>query len=295
MEFLKQELAGLDIDTCLGEIQHDLQYNGKSIKARLLYIRYNDQCIDTDSFLTLIKDHVIVNFVITFEEIQKHYQRKNEVIAASDLYRKAIRKITKHTAQGKLGELILYLCIEKFFKAPKILSKISNLTDNQDQVKGADAVHAQYLNNQLVLFLGESKIWKQYGGACSDAVKSIKNSLDNYEEEFDLIESNIDFPNKNDALEREILTILNPYENLEMSFTMHVPCLIGFDSSICKNISSEKQYLQKYLGSAQKKIHTFYSKAVAHLPINEVTLLLLPFQSVNDFTKRFIEVLGIEK
>ncbi|MEI6154539.1 MAG: DUF1837 domain-containing protein, partial [Deltaproteobacteria bacterium] len=224
-------------------------------------------------------------------EIRKHYKRKDKVLAARDLYDKAIRKITRGTAKGKIGELLLYLFLEKVFSAPKIISKIASLDDSNTHVKGADAVHAQYLEGNLVLYLGESKLWKRYGDACSDAVKSIETTLGDFQGEFDLIETNIDFPNIDEALETEIISILHPYN--KKAFDIHTSWLIGFDSSICKGVSSEEDYKTKYIAVAQNKIDIFYGKAAATLDIDKITLILLPFESIDSFTEQFIEVTGI--
>jgi hypothetical protein len=294
MTLLEQELSHIDISECIKTIAYDATYKGTRVKVLLTFIPFRNGRIDILSFLKLIKDQIIINFIITYKEIQKHYQRKDKLAADKDLYDKAIRKITRNTAKGKLGELLLYLFLEKFFEAPKIFSKISNLDDSHSHVKGADAVHAQYCDRNLVLYLGESKLWKKYDGACSDAVKSIKTTLKDYQGEFDLIETNIDFPNINEELEEEIIRILNPYNNTGKSPIIHTPCFIGFDSSICKGIVSEEEYKKKYTAAVQQKINKFYGKAIVNIDIDKITLILLPFLSIDDFTNQFINILGIE-
>jgi len=291
---LEQELSGIDINECLKTITYDAKYKDADVKVLLSFIPFRSGCIDIESFLKLLKDQIIIKFAITYKEIQKQYKRKDKLEADKDLYDKAIRKITRSTAKGKIGELLLYLFLEKFFAAPKILSKISNLDDSNIQAKGADAVHAQYYNGDLVLYLGEAKLWKDYSGACEDAVKSIKTTLDDYQQEFDLIESNIDFPNINDDLEREIIALLHPYKTSRGSVIIHTPCFIGFDSSICKKIKTDTEYKNKYIKAAQKKINIFYDKASSKLEIDSITLILLPFQSIEDFTNQFIRHLGIK-
>ena len=294
MSRLEQELSGIDISSCLQTIDYRASYKGIRVDVLLTFIPFRNGCIDTASFLSLIKDQIITNFVITYKEIQKQYQRKDKIPGDKYLYNKAIRKITPYTAKGKLGELLLYLLLEKYFNAPKIFSKISNLDDVNTQVKGADAVHAQYEDNELFLYLGESKLWKSFGGASTSAVKSIRSTIQDYQGEFDLIETNIDFPNITNELEKEIISILNPYECPEKSPTIHTPCFIGFDSSICRDLSSENEYQKRYTRAVQKRIDTFYSKAIVNLDINKITLILLPFESIDDFTDQFISILGIK-
>lgn len=294
MSLLEKELSGIDISSCLRTIGYSEHYKGIRVDVLLTFIPFRNGGIDTASFLSLIKDQIITNFVITYKEIQKQYQKKNKSEADEYLYNKAIRKITRDTAKGKLGELLLYLLLEKYFNAPKIFSKISNLDDSNTHVKGADAVHAQYKDNNLFLYLGESKLWKRFGDASTRAVTSIISTLQDYQGEFDLIETNIDFPNMTDKLAEETISILNPYECMDKSPIIHTPCFIGFDSSICKDLSSEDEYQKRYTLAVQKKIDTFYSKATVNLDIDKITLILLPFKSIDDFTDQFISILGIE-
>jgi hypothetical protein len=294
MSLLEKELSGIDISSCLRTIGYDAYYNGTCVDVLLTFIPFRNGCIDTARFLSLVKDQIITNFIITYKEIQKQYQRKDKLEADRYLYNKAIRKITRDTAKGKLGELLLYLLLEKYFNAPKIFSKISNLDDSHTHVKGADAVHAQYKDNDLFLYLGESKLWKRFGDASTSAVTSIMSTLQDYQGEFDLIETNIDFPNMTDKLAEEIISILNPYECMDKSPIIHTPCFIGFDSSICKDLYSEDEYQERYTRIAQNKIDTFYNKAIGNLDINKITLILLPFKSIDDFTDQFISILGIE-
>lgn len=291
MPQLEQELSNVCVDACLKTIAYNANYKGRAVNVLLSFVPFQKGCVDVQSLLLLLKDQIITKFVMSYKEVQKHYQRKDRLEADKQLYEKALRKITKNTAKGKLGELLLYLFLEKFFSAPKILSKISNLSDSEDQVKGADAVHAQYIGSNLILFLGESKLWATYSGACADAVKSIKTTLGDYQTEFDLIETGIDFPNIDDDLEEEILTVLHPYNG--SSINIHTPCFIGFNSDICRNVYSEKQYQTKYLAAAQNRINTFFKKAEGHLDFDKLSLILLPFRSVDDFTKQFIKTLGI--
>jgi len=294
MTRLEQELSHININDCLNTVEYDSWYRDTAVKVILTYIPYRDGRISIDNFLKLIKDQIIVNFVINYKEIQKQYQRKDKLAGDKYLFDKAARKITRTTAKGKLGELLLYLLIEKYLQAPKIFSKISLLSDRNTHVKGADAVHAQYIDGDLVLYLGESKLWKYYSSACTDAVESIKTTLQEYEDEFDLIETHINFPNNNEDLERAILATLNPYDETGQSAIIHTPCFIGFDSRICRGVTSEDDYRNNYLHAAQGRINTFYRKAESHLNIDQITLFLLPFHSIDDFTNRFISLLGIE-
>ncbi|WP_354624886.1 DUF1837 domain-containing protein [Psychromonas sp. MME2] len=126
-------------------------------------------------------------------------------------FQKALRKISRHTAKGELGELILFTLLDVYLLAPKLLSKVSMKTNPRMPVYGADAVHGQIVDGELRGYLGESKLYKNFKSAASEATKSIKSAKDKYEDEFDLLDSHMDFPNLDEKLESQILQLLNPY------------------------------------------------------------------------------------
>lgn len=293
MSLLDRELSGGHLDDCLETLDFEATYNDKPVKVILSFVPFRGGTIDTASFLAFLRDHVITHFVLSYAEIQKHYARKDKLPSDKYLFDKAIRKFSKSTAKGKLGELLLYLFLEVYFNAPKILSKIATLDDRNTHVKGADAVHAQYVDGTFMLYLGESKLWQQYAGACLDAAKSMATTLDDYQGEFDLIETNIDFPGMSQELEKEILRILNPYGRKGPPQNVHLPCFIGFDSSICSGISSAAEYEMNYRTAAQARINTFFGHIEGRVDIDIVSLILMPFESVESFTDQFVKTLGV--
>ncbi len=270
------------------------QYRGDPVQVRLVYIPHRNGGIDTATFLSFIKDHIFRKFVISCSEVRKAYLRKGKEEADDALFKKALRKFSRSTTKGKLGELLLYMFIELLLKAPKIISKISTLDDRNTHVKGADAVHAQYVDGGLLLYLGESKLHQSYSNACCDAVASLKDTVKDYQGEFDLIETSLDFPNMTEPFAQEILRILDPYNNTDLPALMRHPCFIGFDSAICRDVQSADDYEANYRQAAQARIDTFYGHASQGLDIDRLHLFLLPFESIEAFAQEFIDHLGVE-
>lgn len=294
MSELEREIPDTDFDQCLGILDFEASYLDRKVNVHLVYVKYEEDEICTHSFLQYIKRQILVKFVISCREVRKQYERRGAHIADKVLFEKALRKFSQSTAKGKIGELLLFMFIEVLLDAPKILSKISSLDDSNIHVKGADAVHAQYVDGDLILFLGESKLHKSYSNACGAAVTSLQDTLSDYQTEFDLIESSIDFRNHSEDLEEEIIAILDPYSGDAYIERIHFPCFIGFDSTICKNISSASEYEDKYRNSAQDRINTFYRNVGGKFASEKLHLILLPFESIDSFTDEFLEVLGIE-
>lgn len=291
---LAREIICDAFGNCLHMLDFEANYQENPVNVTLIYIPFRAGGIDTLTFLQFVRRQVFRKFVISCREVKKFYARREQLEADNLLYEKALRKFSRNTAKGKLGELLLFMFVEELLGAPKILSKIGTLDDRNTHVKGADAIHAQYIDGNLILFLGESKMRQTYANACSSAAESLRTTLGDYQEEFDLIETSIDFPNITEDLEDEIVAILDPYENEDYTDKLHFPCFIGFDDAICQNITSVEDYEARYQRIAQRRINTFFRHTATDFELDRLYLFLLPFKSIDEFTDEFIEVLGIE-
>jgi len=288
VEAIKKVLQHVDEEFVL----HD----GTIVKTLLIYLPCINNACDHEKLFDLIKQTIMTRFALSCTEIEKKLNLKCKD-AHEVLLKKAIRKISQKTAQGELGELLLYTLLEVYFDAPKILSKISLKSSRRMPVYGADAVHAQYFNNDLILYLGESKLHTRFSSAAALAVKSITSILDKYEDEFDLIESHIDFYGLNEKIRTDLLDLLNPFseENRLIGARIHSPCFIGFvePSVFCKD---EEEYVYNYVQIAKKHIETFYNNLRSNgNDIRKTALLLLPFSSIEDLTEGFISYMEIKK
>lgn len=269
--------------------------NGEPVKTLLVYLPCkNGQCEHTQ-FFKVIKDIILEHFVLTYAEIEKRLSI-NFKSDTDDLFKKAVRKISQHTAKGELGELILFTLLDVYIGAPKILSKLSFKSSPKMPVLGADAVHAQYQNDKLKLYLGESKLYKRFSGAASSAIASISNALVNYEHDFDLIDSYMDYPEIDEESKKEIIDILNPFsENtLDLKDILHYPCFIGFvEPSIL--LDDHDEYMTKYKMIAEKLVKSFYNKlAKQKNDISKTALFLLPFSSIDVLVDEFTKYMGIK-
>ncbi|MFH2057947.1 MAG: DUF1837 domain-containing protein [Pseudomonadota bacterium] len=292
---LKSQLENSkEIKNVLRKANLNYRFNGKLIDIFLIYLPCKDNVCDHSDFLRVIKDTIMTKFVLSFSEIQNKLSIRNNK-GPEELFKKSVRKLSKHTAKGELGELILFTLLDVYFEAPKILSKISYKTNRRMAVHGADAVHAQFIDGKLRLYLGESKMHKKFSNAATYAVDSISSTIEKYTDEFDLIDSHIDFPDMNSEAKLELLEFLNPFSeqqrfNPEMLYS---PCFIGFvePSVFCDD---EKCYLAEYKKLAKKYIISFYSKLEKQCDVTKTTLLLLPFSSLDVLVDEFISCMGID-
>ncbi|MFT6754340.1 MAG: hypothetical protein ACJA2O_004544 [Candidatus Azotimanducaceae bacterium] len=267
---------------------------GVERETLLVYLQCTNGKCDHSEMFRLIKDNIMHNFALSFSEIERKLDLDNYDESRDELFRKAVRKLSVHTAKGELGELLLFTLLDVYFEAPKILSKISLKTSRRMPVYGADAVHAQYVDGKLRLYLGESKLHKNFGSASTSAVKSIANCLDKYTDEFDLIDSYVDFPEMDDQAREDLITLLDPFSSVDPD-TLHTPCFIGF---VNPDIFSddEEQYIQKYIRVGKQHVEDFYSQLGNEGgDVNKTALFLLPFTSFESLVDEFIEYMGIEK
>lgn len=293
MPKLKTQLKNSEeIRKVLQEVDLIWTWDDTSVDVHLIYLQFSNGECDITPLFKVIKDSLMANFVFSHAYIEKKLAIESPETAET-LFRKAVRFLSQHTAQGELGELLLFTLLDVYLGAPKILSKVAHKSARRIPVFGADAVHAQHVDGSFRLYLGESKLYKGFKGAATKATKSISNALENYEHEFDLIETHINFPEMDDELEQELLAVLNPFDNDNVGEeVLYSPCFIGFAEPSC--FKDEETYIKSYTDKAAHYIDDFYSKLIkSGIPCEKTTLLMLPFSSISDAVHGFIEYMGI--
>ncbi|MEF1282706.1 DUF1837 domain-containing protein [Vibrio sp. M250220] len=294
---LKPQLSNADeIKSILKELPTTFCLeDGRQVNTLLVYLPcHEDGKASLSEFFECIKNGILQNYVFTCTEIERKLGKSSDT-AMDELFNKALRKISKHTAQGELGELILFTLLDVYLSAPKILSKVSMKDRATMPVFGADAVHAQMVDGSFRVYLGESKLYQKFKAAAASAASSIESAKEKFGDEFDLIESHMDFPNLDDELEERILDALNPYTSSDSIQHIHSPCFIGFTQPdiIFQN---DSDYIGSYEKVANEYINDFFGKVQNKgLDVNEVTLLMLPFTCVSKLVEEFIAYTGIYK
>ncbi|NVJ63039.1 MAG: DUF1837 domain-containing protein [Flavobacteriaceae bacterium] len=275
------------------EVNFELS-DGRRVETLLIYLPLDEPGNSLSEFFDVIKNGVMAHFVFTCKEIEKKLG-VNKPDAAKKLFEKAIRKLSQHTAQGELGELILFTLLDVYLEAPKLLSKVSTKTNPRMPVFGADAVHGQFYDGKFRLMLGESKLHQDFNSAATKATESIKSAKDTYEKEFDLLDSNIDFPNIDSELESYLLEILDPFSNINLDDIIHSPCFIGFSNPalLKTNVGG---FIDKYIALAAEHVGYYFGKIEKQgITVDKTTLILLPFDSTTDLVEQFIKYMDIKK
>ncbi|MBQ4890589.1 DUF1837 domain-containing protein [Shewanella sp. MMG014] len=294
---LKPQLNNaVEIKSILKELPYTFRLpDNRQVNTLLVYLPcYEDGKISLTKFFECVKNGILQNFVFSCKEIEKKLGM-HSTTAMEELFNKALRKISKHTAQGELGELILFTLLDVYLNAPKLLSKVSMKTVPTMPVFGADAVHGQMVDGEFRVYLGESKLYQNFNSAATKAASSMVSAKGKFDVEFDLLDSHMDFPNLDSEFEEKILDVLNPYVSTENLKSIHSPCFIGFTQPdvIYEN---DAHYIEAYKEIASHYVYDFFKKVEDKgLEAEEVTLLMLPFTCVSELVDEFISYIGIYK
>lgn len=282
-EEIKQVLREVEFTHALGD--------GTVVQTLLVYLPIKDGRSSHHEFFEIIKEGILTNFVLSCKEIEEKLGLENPRSKES-LFKKSVSFLNAKNAQGDLGELILFTLLDIYICAPKLISKISTKGSTGMSALGADAVHGQYIDGGFRVFLGESKLHKQFKPAARAAAKSIKSAQDKYIHELNLIDSNLDFPGITPETKAALLKLIDPFSDNDFTDVIHSPCFIGFTQP--EIMADEKDFIEKYKEKAKDYIDDFYSKLKKkELSCDKTILLMLPFSCMKELTKEFIAYMGI--
>jgi len=292
---LQSQLKNADeIKEILREVEftHTLG-DGTAVKTLLVYLPILEGKSSHVDFFEIIKDGILTNFVLSCKEIEEKLGLENPRTPES-LFKKSVSLLKANTAQGDLGELILFTLMDVYICAPKLLSKISMKGSAKVPAFGADAVHGQYIDGAFRVFLGESKLHKDFKSAAIKAAASIKSAHGKYQHELNLIDSHLDFPGITLETKNALLEILDPWSDNDFTDIIHSPCFIGFTQP--ELMVDEAKFIEEYKTKATEYVEDFYTKLkLQELSCDKTILLMLPFSCLEELTKEFISSMGITK
>jgi len=177
--------------------------------------------------------------------------------------------------------MLLYVFVEAFLKTPLMAYKLKDLSNPNDQVKGADGVFVGEYNNQLALLIGESKIHATLATAISSTFCSLQRFHDKagpYENEL-LISRK--YP-KERGLDGDFLdTVLAILDGKTDRILVH-PIFISYDFDEISRISGDatnSDTAEKLLGDLLKTEITNLHTTI----INKKQNFPKPFQVFLDF------------
>ncbi len=191
---------------------------------------------------------------------------------------KRVYESGKFSRRGEFGELFLHIAIRQVFRSMPAISKIYYKSATNDTVKGFDAVHVVGPPDDLELWLGEAKFFKNIDAAIRDVVQELADhtELDYLRSEFVLIADKIDdaFPHAT-----ELKKLLSPNTSLDLVFKRAcIPVMLTYDSQC---LAGHTQCDQDYGEAFYAEVEANYARfASASLPKKvRVHLFLLPLHT----------------
>ena len=215
------------------------------------------------------------------DEIGHHNAMKMVSKAAKLVY-----QTEKYGRRGEFGEILLHIAIRQVYETIPAITKIYYKTAANETVKGFDAVHIIRKNNELELWIGEAKFYKDVTAAITEACKEIVDHLetDYLRNEFLLIKNKID-PSWPEA--EPLRALLHENVSLDDVFKRAcIPVLLTYESKVVKdsvqaddeyknNLKTEmKAAYEKMRTTIDEKYQTHYKTA---LPIT-IHIILIPLK-----------------
>lgn len=210
-----------------------------------------------------LADHVmewLPEFALNHSELSEigHHNAVRMTKKAAEI----VYKTAKYGSRGEFGEILLHIAIRQIYQTIPAVSKIYYKSSVNKTVEGFDAVHIVKKDNELELWIGETKFYNDIGRAIADVCTEIVNHLetDYLRSEFLLIKNKID-PSWPEA--SSLKALLNESVSLDDVFQrVCIPVLLTYDSDVVQNSSKANQV---YLDNIRNEISAAYKKMRAKL------------------------------
>jgi uncharacterized protein DUF1837 len=202
---------------------------------------------------------------------------------AIQLLRSAAKRVyesKKFENRGEFGELLLHAAIRQVFDSQPAISKIFYKSARNETVKGFDAVHVVGPPDNLELWLGEAKFYKDIDSAINAVVAELADHMEtNYlRDEFLLIKGKIDDGWPYAGALKELLSEKKSLDDVFARACMAV--LLTYDSEcLTQHVKCDELYVKAF----EKEIRSHYEKfSGKSLPSNlTIHLILLPLNTKN--------------
>ena len=212
---------------------------------------------------------------------------------AMEVARRAVRATFGNgNDRGVPGEILLHATCRQFFGSDTVISKVWFKTADNDTYKGFDAVHCVHTGDELELWLGEAKFYRNLNSAIRSAVGDLEDHLEhNYlRTEFALIAGKIedDHPHA-----QELRTLMHPNTSLDTIFArIVVPVLIAYDSeATCSHDRLCAEYTAALEAEVRRAWMRFARGLDSDIPVC-VRLFLVPMASKKALTDALAVELG---
>lgn len=285
-----------DVNGLLEEFKPSNTFDESDISLTFHYIRFRNNLPRIDNFISKLCD-LIISFCLSRD---KYSEISHDQVRS--LYLEAKRKFAEpaNNRSGEPGELIIFYLLEGYMQAPQIMSKMSLKTNQQMHVHGADGVHMDLEGENIQLYFGESKLYKSYTAAVTDAIDSVKNFVEPIENkgtytqrnyEISILSNNLDIPAG--RLRDLVIKTLDPYQKEHSNLNYVHACFIGFDLEEIKESCDKQAFINIYEEKAKSCYKNVKKKIESDPELKKLQwhFFFMPFDSVEEFRQKFFNEL----
>lgn len=247
-----------------------------------------------DYELSRYRDHELVNIICDtiyefatgdYSNTVKPQELRRRLIEAA----KSVYTTEKYSRRGELGELVLHFILRDWYNSIPLLSKIFYKSADNENVKGFDCVHVLDSSDKDVLFLGESKFYKNGKEGLADLAKDIGKHI---EENF--LKREMEIVHKKISLDNEIgskwKSKLSPGVSLDSILSKVIlPLLCVYESDSIKKYTKRDD---EFIRSLQDEIDGFLKNFKYKSEIKvEFHIVFVPIEDKDKLIKLFNEQL----
>lgn len=258
------------------------------------YLTINNLIPSQDEFAELLTK-IVVPYCLPRRRINSNETYTELVEAAKKSF---VKSKKKNKVSGEPAEVALFLFLEKFLAAPRLIAKMSLKTNANMEVNGADAIHVGQdpVTTKPIIYWGEAKLYKSFSKALTNTLESFINLDRDFE--VNLIQNNV-YSELSPNQISELKKYLNPYKK---SYCQEVfACLPLSEPKVYKKLSglspvqAEAKFKVDYQRFIDKVVRGFAGKIKQRKKLagRDFHLFLLPLCNVQDFRKSFFTKLGL--
>lgn len=254
-------------------------------------------------------DTRIVDYAIPkkkIDEAKDDLIKNNSPRKILQLRKEAASLFTDLKTTGEGGEILLYIITQDILELPQLISKMSLKTSSKMHYHGADGVHFQYDKDSghLNLYWAESKMYKDLHVAISSCLDSLKGFLldpqgcsSTQERDIDLITSNIHQNINDETVENLLLEYFDKDKEQSNRLIYKGICFIGFDYDKYPSdtdITKTTEDIKRAILTEYEKWHNELGTKIKdreNLDKKEIHVFLIPFPSVDEFRKYYLQTL----
>jgi Cap4 SAVED domain len=308
----------------LKEIPYDWQEEGMSVSGKFFYLNFQDGQPTVDEFVEFLYWNIIP-FCIPRREREEQRLRYSQTgderyiheltDKARNLFIRAKKRASlpldaegrpQTISTGEPGELILFMLLEAARGAPQIACKMYLKTSEQMPVHGSDSIHISHGSQagSLRLIWGESKLYQQLSAALDEICASIAGFLSDEEgrthrdRDIDVLKDHVDIDDP--AWRAALLKFFDPYEPESNLREEGYACFVGFDYGTYANLTEvavheREQRLRTELTSRIASACSLFAEKLrtSNLSHLRIDFFLIPFPSVSDLRRKFLDKLGV--